>query len=256
MIDLWLGSGTPGIILVPFVTLFALAAAMTWITHRSPARPFFASCVGVAGPFFVSVGVLFSLFAAFLANDVWRQVERAQTAVALEADGIRTILRLAEAEGETAKSLQVAALDYTRSVLDSEWPAMQDGTEFAETAAALQRLALALLAPSFTASSPPAFHQAAVDAFVEIRHARTDRIAVSSRRGAPINWFGMIMLGILTQVAVAVVHLEKLRPQALALCVFTFAFASTVSLIGLNERPFSSVPIDMTPLSAALASVV
>ncbi len=88
-----------GIILIPFVVLYVIAAAIVWVTHLSPARVFFASCVGIAGPFFASVAVLFSLFAVFLANEVWQQGERAQAAVAREADGIRTILRLAETLG-------------------------------------------------------------------------------------------------------------------------------------------------------------
>ena len=70
MIELWLRSGTAGIIVVPFVLLYLIAAGIVWLTHESPARPFFASCIGIAGPFFASVAVLFSLFAAFLANDV------------------------------------------------------------------------------------------------------------------------------------------------------------------------------------------
>ena len=254
MIDLWLGSGTAGIILIPFAVLFALAAGMTWLTHRSPARPFFASCVGVTGPFFGSVAILFALFAAFLANDVWHEIERAQTALAREADGVRTILRLAEAAGDFGKPLAIATVDYARSVTDSEWSTMRHGKESAETVAALHKLALAVANPQVSAGTPQALHQAVVDAFVEIRQARTDRIATSNGHGASIKWLGMLIFGILTQVAVAVVHLEKMRPQALALCVFTAAFASTVALVGMNERPFAGVPIDDAPLRAALAS--
>jgi hypothetical protein len=76
MVELWLSSGTAGVIFIPFVLLYLIAAGIVWLTHLSPARPFFASCIGIAGPFFASVAVLFSLFAAFLANDVQhRQVE-------------------------------------------------------------------------------------------------------------------------------------------------------------------------------------
>jgi hypothetical protein len=66
MFDLWLRSGTVGIIVIPFVLLYLLAALIVWITHKSPARPYFASCVGIPGPFFASVAILFGLFAAFL----------------------------------------------------------------------------------------------------------------------------------------------------------------------------------------------
>ena len=73
MIDLWLRSGTVGIIVIPFVLFYAIAAGIVWLTHKSPARPYFASCVGIPGPFFASVAVMFGLFAAFLANDVQRR---------------------------------------------------------------------------------------------------------------------------------------------------------------------------------------
>jgi hypothetical protein len=66
----------------------------------------------------------------------------------------------------------------------------------------------------------------------------------------------MLALGVLTQVAVAVVQLERLRPQALALFVFTTAFAATVVMIGLGEQPFSRGLIDDSPLRAAVASSI
>lgn len=59
-----------------------------------------------------------------------------------------------------------------------------------------------------------------------------------------------------TQIAVAIVQLDKLRPQALALFVFTTAFAATVALIGLGERPFSGRAIDDSPLRAAIVSAI
>jgi hypothetical protein len=64
----------------------------------------------------------------------------------------------------------------------------------------------------------------------------------------------MLILGVLTQVAVAVVQLDRLRPQALALFVFTSAFAATVVLIGISEARFARGDIDATALRAAVAS--
>ena len=72
-----------------------------------------------------SVAVLFSLFAAFLANDVQHRAAEAQQAVLREANGIRTILRLSEALGAPGVPLKSAVVSYGRSVLKSEWPTMQ-----------------------------------------------------------------------------------------------------------------------------------
>ena len=81
MFDLWLSSGSVGIVLIPFIVLYLVAVLSVWVTHKSPARLYFASCVGITGPFFTSVAILFALFAAFLANDVQRRNTQAQSAV-------------------------------------------------------------------------------------------------------------------------------------------------------------------------------
>src|SRR6187200_1923502 len=103
MIDVWLRSGALAIVLIPFVLLYSIAAGIVWLTHRSPARPFFASCIGIAGPFFASVAVLFGLFSAFLANDVQHRNAEVTAAIFREADGLRTILRFDEALGAAGR---------------------------------------------------------------------------------------------------------------------------------------------------------
>jgi uncharacterized membrane protein SirB2 len=254
MIDLWLSSGRVGIVLIPFVVLYAIAWLIVWVTHQSPARPYFASCVGIAGPFFASVAVMFGLFAAFLANDVQRRDAEAQAAVLREADGVRTILRLAEALGQAAEPVRAAAVSYAQSVLNEELPAMRQRGAIADDLGALRNLGAVMLSPSFTASAPPAAQTAILSGLVELRQARLARLTLAGNASAPLNWLATIMLGVLTQIAVAVVQLDKIRPQALALFVFTTAFAATVALIGLGERPFSGRAIDDSPLRAAVAS--
>jgi len=110
--------------------------------------------------------------------------------------------------------------------------------------------------PGLANSAPPAAHNAMLEGLVEIRQARLARITLAGGVSAPLNWLAVIALGILTQIAVAIVQLDKLRPQALALFVFTTAFAATVALIGLGERPFSGRAINDSPLRAAIASAI
>ena len=196
MVDLWLRSGTLGIIVVPFVLLYSVAAVIVWITHLSQARPYFASCIGIPGPFFASVAVLFSLFAAFLANDVQHRTAQAQSAVFREADGVRTILRLAEALGEAGGPVKAAVVGYAQRVLAEELPAMREGRWDTEDLAALRTLSLAALAPSLAASAPPAAHQAILDGLVELRQARVERVMLLDRESAPLNWVATLILGV------------------------------------------------------------
>jgi len=255
MIDLWLRSGTAGLILIPFVLLYLIAAGIVWLTHLSPARPFFASCVGIVGPFFASVAVLFGLFAAFLANDVQHRKDDLKAAIFREADGVRTILRLAEALGPAGNPVKAAAVGYTESVLTIEWPAMRNQDNAPEYLEAVRSLTMALLAPQTATAVAPAAHQAMLDGLVEVRQARMARLALMTGTDTSMNWAAMLVLGVLTQVAVAVVQLDKMRPQALALFVFTTAFAATVALVGLARQPYASEDVDAGPLRAAIASV-
>jgi hypothetical protein len=254
MFDFWLRSGAFGIVVIPFLLLYLVAAGIVWLTHKSRLRPFFASCVGIPGPFFASVAVLFALFAAFLSTEVQRRDAEAQGAIMREADGVRTILRLTEPLGEAGAPVKAAAIGYAQAVVTKELPEMRDGLDVLNDLEPLRSLSASVMSPSLSASASPAAQSAVLDALVDVRRARMDRVTLADTSSAPLNWVAMLVLGVLTQFAVAVVQLDKMRPQALALFVFTAAFAATVAVIGLGERPFSGRAITDAPLRAAIAS--
>jgi hypothetical protein len=251
MFDLWLSSKTVVIVLVPFMVLYSIAFLIAWVTHRSPARAYFASCIGIPGPYFASVAILFGLFAAFLANDVQRRSANAEAAVFREADGIRTILRLSEAAGKDADPIKQAALDYLKFVLGEELPKMRKHGEVRNKLGRDRAFSLAIL----TSSLPPPVESAMLQSLATVQAARLERRTLSGDISSPLSWLAVLALGVLTQIAIAVVQLDKARPQALALFVFTTAFATTVALIGVGERPFSGRMIDDEPLREALTSV-
>jgi hypothetical protein len=219
MFDLWLSSGTLVIVLVPFVVLYSIALLITWVTHKSPARPYFASCIGTAGPFPATVAILFALFAAFLGNDVHRRGANAEAAVFREADGILTILRVSEAVGKDADQVKDGALTYLKFVLDEELPKMRTRGAAPNKLGKERTLSLAVL----TSSLPPAVQTAMLGALVTIREARLERRTLSGNISSPFYWVAVIAFGVLTQIAISVVQLDKARPQALALFVFTTA---------------------------------
>lgn len=48
----------------------------------------------------------------------------------------------------------------------------------------------------------------------------------------------MLILGVMTQIAIGVMHLERRGAQAAALVVFSLAAVVTLGLIALQEHPF------------------
>jgi hypothetical protein len=143
------------------------------------------------------------------------------------------------------------AVDYLKFVLDEELPKMRRRGAVPNKLGKERALSLAVL----HASLPPAVQTAMLGALVTVREGRLERRTLSGDISSPFLWFAVIIFGVLTQIAISVVQLDKARPQALALFVFTTAFASTVALIGVGERPFSGKIIDDEPLREAMDSM-
>ena len=55
-----------------------------------------------------------------------------------------------------------------------------------------------------------------------------------------------MILGLVTQLAIASVHLETPRPQIAALTIFSMTAIIGLGLVAIEERPFSP-PLDVKP---------
>jgi hypothetical protein len=73
-----------------------------------------------------------------------------------------------------------------------------------------------------------------------------DRLELANDRTAVTKWGAVLLLALITQLAIAVVHLEKPRPQAAALFIFTLAAVSLLGLLAIHEAPFEP-PIFLPP---------
>lgn len=54
-----------------------------------------------------------------------------------------------------------------------------------------------------------------------------------------VRWISVLLLALLSQIAVAAVHLEKPRAQALALVITTATIVVALGLIAMTEAPHS-----------------
>ena len=74
------------------------------------------------------MSLLFGLFAAFLANDIWVRNQAAQQAVIEEGDALRNLARLSEGHDEQHRlELRKALVDYAEVVIQKDWPLMTEG---------------------------------------------------------------------------------------------------------------------------------
>ena len=81
---------------------------------------------------------------------------------------------------------------------------------------------------------------------LRVRAAHEDRIAISNDRTVVTKWAAVLLLALITQIAIAVVHLEKPRPQLAALAIFTSAAVLLLGLLAIHEAPFEP-PVFVPP---------
>src|SRR5215475_13204209 len=111
--------------LVVFVFTYLVAAAIysivTVLAVAERARSFKAISAGMLPP----LGIIFGLFVAFTAAQVWTDNERANTAVNREASALRAVVIVASTfPGETETRLRALIRRHIEQAVTQEWPMM------------------------------------------------------------------------------------------------------------------------------------
>ena len=244
LISAWLELPILGIFASLIVFYLGTAALMVWLSFRSPWSPLILSFKGVVAPFFSSTAVIFGLLIAFLSNDIWDRNKQAERVVLTESDTLVALYSLSVASGTDSKRLRTAIRGYASAVVDDEWPRLALEERSAKTEAALTAL---LREVALTGSAKDAgVQRTMLDMVLKIRSAHEDRLQLGQNRSAVTKWATVLLLALITQVAIAIVHLERPRPQAAALFIFTIGAVSLLGLLAVHEAPFEP-PIFVPP---------
>jgi hypothetical protein len=187
------------------------------------------------------MGLLFALIVGFLAAQVWSDAGRAQEAVNREASALRSIALLAHAfPGEPETRIETLLRRQIREAVDEEWPAMsqQRATLTVIPAPLADALRLAVGLSPRTEGQKTAQREI-VSSLQSAFDARRQRILVSESSVNWVKWDGVLFLGVLTLLAIALVHSENRLATALAMAIFASAVAVSITIIAAQERPFS-----------------
>lgn len=224
-------------VLVAFYT--ATAAVIAWLAMASPVSGWIKSFTGVVAPFIAAVSVLFSLLTGFLAGDIADRNRQAWRAVNGEASAIVMLNTLSLAAVTDMSAIRGQLKTYADSVLTDEWAMMAEGRRSPATGAALRELLRHAADPAIARDAGQTAAPALLNAVIRIRDARAERLALASDQTNDIKWLTVLALGIVTQIAVALVHLDKPRAKIAAMAVFTLGAIIALGLVALQEYPFS-----------------
>ncbi len=92
------------------------------------------------------MGVIYAVLLAFTVIVVWEKFNDAQSAVANEAGATAALFHYAEGNDPEAVAVRTALVNYLKTAIDDEWPAMGREKESPATEHALDSLYAAALA--------------------------------------------------------------------------------------------------------------
>jgi hypothetical protein len=130
------------IVVVP--TAIAMAAQI--LIRRKIGAEKLAKNNEIAGFKFATVGVIYAVLLAFAVIVVWEKFGAAQDAVADEAGATAALFRYAEGKEPEALALRKALVNYLKTVINMDWPAMAIESDSHEATQALDALYSAAMA--------------------------------------------------------------------------------------------------------------
>jgi len=226
---------------VVFLAAYSIAGAVHVVVAKLAATEWVRAFKGVSPGMLPPLGILFALLVGFIAVEVWNNFDKAKTAVATEASALRAVILLAETFPQEQKARLHSQINrHIETAVNQEWQ------EMAQQRATLSLLPTALIeALHGTLAMKPADDSVSyaqpevIRALHTALDARRQRIVVSEAAVGSVKWVGILLQGLCTLLAIAIVHSENRRACAISLTLFATGIALSVLLIAAYSRPFT-----------------
>jgi putative flippase GtrA len=237
------------LLVLGIVATYATVGVIFWLFHSHRIGGTLKLLTNISPQMAAIIGLLFGLYMAFFANDIWSIRDRAQTMILQEADGLRGVLTLAESlPTEMGAPLVGAVQAYIRAAVE-EWPLLAQGQQSVPAQGLLRKLSQIALGESLASQLNPGTQFALAQAVAQTQSARYHRLALSQRRGDPLKWFAVACLGALTLLTLALVHLDNWRTQLAAMLIYASAISVGFTAAYLERSPFQVFVVSSQPLA-------
>ena len=225
----------------------AIYLIVTWLARGELARSFKAVSSAILSP----LGIIFGLFVAFTAAQVWSDTDRANTAVTREASALRTIVILADSfPGEPEARIRASIRSYIEEAATREWPMMAQQTATLRLTPA--SLAEVLKLDLSLAPAGPGEQVAQREMAVAVENAldaRRQRIIVSRSEVNAVKWICLLVQAACALAAIAVVHTGDRGASVITLGTYASGVAACILLIAAHDRPFTGhISVSPAPL--------
>jgi hypothetical protein len=238
-----------GLVIFGFTYLLAAAiyAGVAALASGERGRSFKSMSPGMLP----SLSIVFGLFVAFTAAQVWADSDRAGAAVSREASALRSAAILAASlPGETEKQLRGLIRGYVEEAATVEWPLM--AARKASLNATPRQLAEALRLVLTLATAAPGQETAQRQITTAIEtalDARRQRIIISRSAVNFVKWCCLYLQAACVLLAIAILHCDDRLASLVAIGLFATGVSASVLLIAAHDRPFTGqISVSPEPL--------
>ena len=231
----------PAMALVIFGFTYLLAASVFAFVALVATEERAKSLKAISPGMLPVLGIIFGLFVAFTAAQVWSDNDRAGAAVRSEASALRAaVLLSAGLPAEQEGKLRALIRSYVEQAASVEWPMMarQQASLKAAPAALAEALQL-LVSMTPQGAGQQTAQREIITALGSALDARRQRISVSHAEVNLVKWWCLYLQAICELVAIALIHCENRLASALAMGLFATGVAASVLLIAAHDRPFT-----------------
>jgi uncharacterized protein DUF4239 len=230
----WMGLLIFGLTALVTATLYVLVMALS-VGER--ARSFKAVSPGLLPP----LGILFALFVAFTASQVWSDNDKANSVVDREASALRSVVILAATfPGEPEMRLRSLLRSYIADAVAQEWPMMAHRTATLQIIPYSLAEALQLtLALTPNGQGQQTAQREITTALENALDARRQRIIISQSQVNWVKWLSLGLQAVCALLAIAMVHSDNRLASAITMSLFGIGVAAALFLILAYDRPFT-----------------
>jgi Protein of unknown function (DUF4239) len=186
------------------------------------------------------LGIVFGLFVAFIAAQVWSDNDHATVTVSREASTLRSAVVFASAfPGEPETKLRGLIRDYVQEAVTVEWPRMAHRTASLQAPPRRLTEALQLVLSLPAASTGQQIAQRQITTALESAlDARRQRIIVSLAEVSLVKWCCLYLQAACVLFAIGLVHCDDRLASLVAMGLFATGAAAAVLMIAAYDRPF------------------
>ena len=205
--------------LIPFVTGFI---AVLLVSSLSGTK---FEIKGVVGPYFGALAVMFGLFASLMAGDTWREISRANSLVMKEINSLKAIESLGKSLPQGNSQLREITKKYVSQDIQTNKQINIERTFSLRELPALFELQDYVLNDEL---GSPLLKSRLFLHIDELRDLRLERLEIKETHSGPLKLTMLVILGILTQIAIAMCHAGNRSASIYTVGLFSIAFAVTV----------------------------